>query len=55
MAELWLEITALAVLIGLSGFFSGLEVALVGIRKSKVQQLLKQKVKGSKALHKLCK
>ncbi|MEK0318683.1 MAG: hemolysin family protein [Nitrosopumilus sp.] len=53
MAEFWLEIIALAILIGLSGFFSGLEVALVGIRKSKVQQLLKQKVKGSKALHKL--
>ncbi|MFQ5572804.1 MAG: hemolysin family protein [Nitrosopumilaceae archaeon] len=53
MAELWIEITALAVLIGLSGFFGGMEVALVGVRKSKVQQLLIQKAKGSKALHKL--
>jgi len=42
MAELWIEIAALAILIGLSGFFSGLEVALVSIRKSKVQQLLNQ-------------
>ena len=47
------QIATLAVLIVLSGFFSGLEVALVGVRKSKVQQLLKQKVRGAKALHKL--
>lgn len=53
MVELWIEISALAVLIGLSGFFSGLEVALVGIRKSKVIQLLNDGKKGSKALHKL--
>jgi len=53
MVELWIEISALAVLIGLSGFFSGLEVALVGIRKSKVIQLLNEGKKGSKALHKL--
>lgn len=53
MVELWIEISALAVLIGLSGFFSGLEVALVGIRKSKVVQLLNDGEKGSKALHKL--
>ena len=53
MVELWIEIVALAVLIGLSGFFSGLEVALVGVRKSKVLQLLNSKAKGAKALHKL--
>jgi CBS domain containing-hemolysin-like protein len=53
MVELWTEILFLAVLIGLSGFFSGLEVALVGTRNSKVNQLLKNKVKGSSALHKL--
>ncbi len=53
MAELWLEAVALAVLIGFSGFFSGLEVALVGIRKSKVLKLLNDGEKGSKALHKL--
>jgi len=53
MAELWLELVALAILIGLSGFFSGLEVALVGVRKSKVEQLVRKKVRGSKALQKL--
>ena len=53
MVDLWIEISALAVLIGLSGFFSGLEVALVGVRKSKVIQLLNEGKKGSKALHKL--
>ena len=53
MVDLWIELVALAVLIGLSGFFSGLEVALVGVRKSKVIQLFNEKEKGSKALHKL--
>jgi len=53
MVDLWIEITTLVVLIGLSGFFSGLEVALVGIRKSKVIQLFNEGRKGSKALHKL--
>jgi len=53
MVELWIEIVALAILIALSGFFSGLEVALVGVRKSKVIQLLNEGKKGSKALHKL--
>ncbi len=53
MVEIWIEIVALAVLIVLSGFFSGLEVALVGVRKSKVLQLLNSKAKGAKALHKL--
>jgi CBS domain containing-hemolysin-like protein len=53
MVEIWIEILALTVLIVLSGFFSGLEVALVGVRKSKVLQLLNSKAKGAKALHKL--
>ena len=53
MVDLWVEIVTLSVLIGLSGFFSGLEVALVGIRKSKVVQLFNEKKKGSKALYKL--
>lgn len=51
MVEIW-EYLALSVLIGLSAFFSGTEVAMVRIRKSTVTQLLKQKAKGSKALHK---
>lgn len=53
MVELWIELTALSVLIGLSAFFSGLEVALVGVRKSKVVQLLNEGEKGAKALYKL--
>jgi putative hemolysin len=53
MVELWVEIAALAVLIGLSAFFSGLEVALVGIRKSTVVKLFNEKVRGSHALHRL--
>lgn len=53
MVELWVELIALATLIGLSGFFSGLEVALVGVRKSTVVKLYHDKVKGSKALYKL--
>lgn len=53
MIDLWVEIVILSALIGLSGFFSGLEVALVGIRKSKVIKLFQEGKKGSKALHKL--
>lgn len=53
MVELWMEIAALAALIGLSAFFSGLEVSLVGTRHSKVNQLRKQKIKGAEALYKL--
>lgn len=53
MVEFWISAVILAVLIALSGFFSGLEVALVGVSKSKVDQLLKDGKKGSKALHKL--
>jgi len=47
------EIAALVALIGLSGFFSGLEVALVSVRPSKIEQLIKNKVKGASSLHKL--
>lgn len=53
MVEMWAELASLAALIGLSGFFSGLEVALVGVRKSKVAQLLREGRKGSRALHRL--
>jgi len=47
------EIAALAALIGLSGFFSGLEVALVGTNKATIARLVKEKVKGAKTLQKL--
>ena len=51
--QLEFEIPILVVLIGLSGFFSGLEVALVGVRISKIEQMVKDKVKGSSSLLKL--
>ncbi|KFM14718.1 CBS domain protein [Marine Group I thaumarchaeote SCGC AAA799-O18] len=51
--DIILEITALITLIGLSGYFSGLEVALVSVRLSKIEQLVKNKVKGASSLHKL--
>ena len=51
--QLEFEVPLLVVLIGLSGFFSGLEVALVGTRMAKVEQMVKDKVKGSTSLLKL--
>jgi len=51
--QLEYEIAALITLIGLSGYFSGLEVALVSIRPSKIEQMLKDKIKGAKSLQKL--
>ena len=48
-----MELGALAGLIGLSGFFSGLEVALVGTSQATVERLVKEKKRGSKALQKL--
>ena len=51
--QLEVEIPVLVILIGLSGFFSGLEVALVGTRMSKIEQMVKDKVKGSASLLKL--
>ena len=47
------ELAALAALIGLSGFFSGLEVALVGTSNATIERLVKQNVKGAKSLKKL--
>ena len=47
------ELATLAALIGLSGFFSGLEVALVGTTQATVERLVKDNVKGSKSLYKL--
>ena len=51
--DLTYEILALVILIGLSGFFSGLEVALVGVRRSIVHQMLNKKLPGATALDKL--
>jgi len=51
--NLILEIVFLAILVCFSGFFSGSEVALVGVSKAKVNQLIKEKTKGSSSLYKL--
>jgi len=51
--QLVYEIAALIAMIGLSGYFSGLEVALVSIRLSKIEQMVKDKVRGAVSLHKL--
>ncbi len=40
-------------MVGLSGFFSGSEIALIGISRAKVNQLVKEKVKGAASLYKL--
>jgi len=53
MVNLWVEVPLLAALIGLSGFFSGLEVALVGTRNSRVSQFVKEGRKGARALRRL--
>lgn len=47
------DISILAILIGLSAFFSGSEIALIGISKAKVNQLVKEKARGSVSLYKL--
>ena len=47
------ELVTLVALIGLSGFFSGLEVALVGTSQATVERLVKDNVKGAKSLQKL--
>ena len=47
------EIIAIIVLIGLYALFSGLEIAIVGTRRSKVMRLYKKKIPGSSALYKL--
>ena len=51
--QLEYEIISLIVLIALSGFFSGLEVALVGTSRSKVRQMLNEKLPGAISLDKL--
>lgn len=51
--NLVLDAISLAILIGLSGFFSGSEIALIGISRAKVNQLVKEKAKGSASLYKL--
>jgi CBS domain containing-hemolysin-like protein len=47
------EILAIAILVGLYALFSGLEIAIVGVRRSKVIRFYNRKVPGSSALYKL--
>lgn len=53
MEYIELEIAAIVILIGLYALFSGLEIAIVGIRRSKVIRLYRKKVLGSTSLYKL--
>ena len=48
-----LEIIAIIVLLGLYALFSGLEIAIVGTRRSKVLRLQRKKVSGASSLFKL--
>ena len=47
------EIAAIIILVGLYALFSGLEIAIVGVRRSKVMRLYNKKIPGSAALYKL--
>ncbi|MHB8546720.1 MAG: hemolysin family protein [Nitrosotalea sp.] len=51
--ELIFKIILLALLVALSAIFSGAEVALIATNKAKVNQLLKEKARGSASLAKL--
>ncbi|QUC65271.1 HlyC/CorC family transporter [Nitrosopumilus sp. K4] len=48
-----IEIILIVILIGLYALFSGLEIAIVGVRRSKVIRLYKKKVPGASPLYKL--
>jgi len=48
-----LEIVGIVILICLYALFSGLEIAIVGTRRSKVMRLYQKKVRGSSSLYKL--
>lgn len=48
-----IQILILVLLIFLSAFFSGIETALISLNMAKVNSLIKQKRKGSQALHRI--
>lgn len=48
-----IEIIVIVILIGLYALFSGLEIAIVGVRRSKVIRLYRKRVPGSSPLYKL--
>lgn len=47
-----IEVIAIIILIGLYALFSGLEIAIIGTRRSKVMRLYRKKVPGSSSLYK---
>ena len=53
MIDLLPRIISISILIGLSAFFSGVEVALVSISRIKIKQFLNEHKKGSKSLARL--
>lgn len=53
MVELQVALPALAALVGLSAFFSGLEVALVSLERGQLRRLVNEKRSGSASLAKL--
>lgn len=52
MENIEYEIIAIIALVGLYALFSGLEIAIVGVRRSRVMRLYKKQIPGSKALYK---
>ena len=51
MENIEYEIIAIIALVGLYSLFSGLEIAIVGVRRSRVMRLYKKQIPGSKALY----
>lgn len=48
-----IEIIAIIILLGLYALFSGLEIAIVGTRRSKILRFRRKKIRGASSLHKL--
>ncbi|MCK4531495.1 MAG: DUF21 domain-containing protein, partial [Candidatus Aenigmarchaeota archaeon] len=53
MVCMWLETSVLIILIALSGFFSGSEIALFSLSDIKVRKIVRQRRRGAKVLRKL--
>ena len=53
MVDVAVSLTAITVLLGLSGFFGGTEVAMVSLSDAQVEQYVSEKRKGAQALKKL--
>lgn len=53
MGYIGIEIAVIAILIGFYALFSGLEIAIVGVRRSRVIRLHRRRIPGSSPLYKL--